>query len=418
MLENSVKEKAGRKVIFVNRFFYPDHSATSQILSDLAFHLAEDGWHVNVVTSRQQYDNPTTLLTKRETVHGVSVYRIDTTRFGRPTLLGRALDYLSFYLAAARKLLELCDRHDIIVAKTDPPLISIVCMIVVRLRGGILVNWLQDVFPEVAIELGVGVRRGLLSKLLTKMRNVSLRSASRNVVIGEIMRERLASDCGLTDNVTVIANWADDDSIHPIDRQDNQLRAQWGLSDKFVVGYSGNLGRAHDVSTIVAAAARLAEYPDIVFMIIGGGKQFQELEAKARASNLTNVAFQPYQPREKLSLSLGVSDLHLVVLQPGLEGLIVPSKFYGVAAAGRPVAFIGSRSGEIATLVERMQCGASFEIGDGEGLADYIFALSEDIDGASLLGRNARAGLEQWCSKGRALGAWSSLLTEMAGKTK
>jgi colanic acid biosynthesis glycosyl transferase WcaI len=418
MLENSLKDKAKKKVIFVNRFFYPDHSATSQILSDLAFHLAGEGWHVNVVTSRQQYDNPVALLPEKESVHGVTVHRINTTKFGRNALLGRALDYLSFYLAAACKLIEISDRNAIIVAKTDPPLISIVCMIVARLRGAILVNWLQDVFPEVAMELGVGVRRGLLSSLLIKMRNISLRGASQNVAIGEVMRGRLERDYGLADNVAVIGNWSDDDSIRPVERGDNQLRAQWGLSDKFVVGYSGNLGRAHDVSTIVAAAAELSLRSNIVFVIIGGGKQFQELEEKIRDRNLTNVVFHPYQPRDKLSLSLGVADLHLVVLQPGLEGLIVPSKFYGVAAAGRPVAFIGSASGEIACLIDRMKCGASFEIGDGEGLADYICALSEDIDGASRLGRNARAGLERWCSKSRALGAWSNLLTQMAGKTK
>jgi len=138
------------KLIFVNRFFHPDHSATSQMLSDLAFALAERGGDVAVITSRQRYDAPADTLAPRQTVNGVTVYRVWTSRFGRDNLFGRALDYASFYLAVAWQLWRLARSGDVVIAKTDPPMLSVVAAAMCWLRGARLVNWLQEVFPEAA----------------------------------------------------------------------------------------------------------------------------------------------------------------------------------------------------------------------------------------------------------------------------
>ena len=143
------------RIIFINRFFHPDHSATSQILCDLAFHLAETGRAVHVVTSRQLYDNPLAQLQKRESIRGVNIHRIATTRFGRALLPGRAIDYLSFYASTMWSLLLLVRRGDVLVAKTDPPMISLPVLVIAKLRGARVVSWLQDIYPEVALQLGV-----------------------------------------------------------------------------------------------------------------------------------------------------------------------------------------------------------------------------------------------------------------------
>ena len=148
-----------RTVVFVNRYFSPDISATSQMLTDLAFGLARRGWRVRVVTSRQRYDDPGARLPPREILDGVVVDRIPTTRFGRTSLFGRAIDYLTFYLSAAWTLLRVIREGDVVVAKTDPPLLSILTTPIVRLRRAIAVNWLQDLFPEVATGVGLGQRR-------------------------------------------------------------------------------------------------------------------------------------------------------------------------------------------------------------------------------------------------------------------
>ncbi len=164
------------KLLFVNRFFFPDHSATSQILSDLAFELAGRGYQIEVITSFLSYDG-SRKLKRRETVRGVTVIRLPTSAFGRGKLLGRAIDYLTFYLAAFFCLMRRVQRGDIVVAKTDPPLLSLLTAPVCRLKGAWAVNWLQDLFPEVAeaLDLGKGVVEHTPFSLLRHLRNATLR---------------------------------------------------------------------------------------------------------------------------------------------------------------------------------------------------------------------------------------------------
>src|SRR5262245_40324793 len=169
------------KIIFINRFFYPDHSATSEILSDLAFGLAGRHLPVTVITSRLRYDRPADVLPDYEYRQGVDVFRVWTSHWGQ-RLPGRALDYASFYITAARQLWRLARNGDIVVAKTDPPLISVVAAIVARLRGAKLINWQQDIFPETAERLSLGGRIGrAVFAVLHSPRNWSLREAKRNV---------------------------------------------------------------------------------------------------------------------------------------------------------------------------------------------------------------------------------------------
>jgi hypothetical protein len=182
------------KLIFLNRFFHPDRSATSRMLSDLAFALAERGRAVCVITSRQRYDAPADTLPPTETVHGVSVYGVWTSRFGRANLLGRAIDYATFYLSAAWRLWRLARSGDVVIAKTDPPMLSVIAAPVCRLRGARLVNWLQDIFPEAAQAVGVGGRVARTPYgLMRWLRNGSLTAAHMNVVLGERMAERVST---------------------------------------------------------------------------------------------------------------------------------------------------------------------------------------------------------------------------------
>lgn len=395
------------KLIFVNRYFYPDISATSQLLADLAFDQAARGADVHVVTGRQLYEDPAATLPADEEHGGVRIHRIATTRFGRASLIGRAIDYATFYLSAAAKLLALARKGDVIVAKTDPPLVSVVAAWVARRRGARLVNWLQDVFPEVAVELGVKVP---MARLARSLRNYSLRSASANVVVGRRMATRLAQLAGGPVPVEVIENWADGRLISPIPRESNPLRTQWNLGDRFVVGYSGNMGRAHEFDTVIEACELLRPEPDIVFLFIGAGRYRGEIEDAARRRSLPAVRFQPYQPREMLAFSLSAADVHLVTLLPALEGLIVPSKFYGIAAAGRPTLFVGDRDGEIAALVERERCGKAIPTGRGGELAAAIRDLRDHPDAAQAMGARARAAFDARFDRPIALERWDRTL--------
>ena len=404
------------QIVFINRFFYPDHSATSQLLTDLAFHLAEQSHRVLVIASRQQYGDPTSMLSPRDEVKGVKIQRVWSTRFGRTQLLGRALDCATFYFTAAMALLKHVRTGDIVVAKTDPPLISVVAAMVAKIRGAKLINWIQDLFPEVAGALGIGGIQGL-EGLLRSARNWSLRTAYQNVAIGDGMATKLTEEGIQSDAIQVIHNWSDGCAIQPVDRDKNDLRREWNLQDAFVVGYSGNFGRAHEFETILGTAEKLKSAANILFLFIGDGAQRDWIEEEARRRGLENITFKPYQPREQLTLSLSVPDVHLISLNPSLEGLIVPSKFYGVAAAGRPTIFIGSKHGEIPRILRKAQCGFSFEKGQTEEASRIIRELADHKDTCLRLGRRARALFDQRFEMRHAMRAWEGVIVATANPT-
>lgn len=402
------------RLIFLNRYFHPDHSATSQMLSGLAFFLAGTGHEVRVITSRQRYEDPAAQLSEQEHINGVDVYRVRTTGFGRAHLAGRAVDYISFYVMAGWQLWCLAGADDVIVAKTDPPLIAVIAALIARLRRARLVNWVQDLFPEVAQALGLRLLGGPQAALLRWLRNWALHSAVANVVLGERMAAVVAR-CGVpAGNICVIPNWADGDAIYPVAPADNRLRRDWGLEGKCGVCYSGNLGRAHEFDTILDAAQRLAgRSPDVVFVFIGGGAQRAAVEHAVRSRALTNVQFRTYQNQADLPFSLSAGDIHLVSQRPEVEGFVFPSKLYGILAAGRPVVFIGAPDGEISRLIEREGIGVAVRQGDAAGLAGQLVRLAGDAALRAAIGQRARALLCTRYDKSIAFKAWQDLLARL-----
>jgi glycosyltransferase involved in cell wall biosynthesis len=226
-------------------------------------------------------------------------------------------------------------------------------------------------------------------RILRRVRDWSLRRAHTNVALGDSMAARLP-------NAVVIHNWADA-ALHPVDV----------AHDRFIVGYSGNLGRAHDARTMLAAIRELRGEAGIEFVITGGGAQLDAI----RAERLPNVRFAGYAPREQLSESLSAADAHLVTLLPSLEGLIVPSKFYGVLAVARPVLFVGAADGDLARIIRTHDCGYVIEAGDGDALAASIRELANDRDRARAMGLRGRRLYDEKFAPQLALASWERLLT-------
>lgn len=409
------------RVLFVNRYFYPDYAPTGVLLSDLAFALSQQGVHVSVITSRLCYAGGAAKYQPSETVDGVEIHRVWTSKRGHLGLFGRGLDYGSFFLASSWRLWRLARRADVVVAKTDPPLLSVIVAVIAKLRRARTVNWLQDIFPDAAEALNIGDAFGnRLFKLLRPLRNWSLRSARANVVVGETMAAHLVAQRIAPEQIKVISNWANGMRIAPINPAQNGLRAHLGLNDSFVVGYAGNLGRAHELDTIVAAMTLLQDQATraglddtaqrIRFVFVGGGVRYAKLEHEILERRLSNVQILPYQPQERLAETLGVADVHLVSLNPALEGLIVPSKFYGIAAAGRPALFIGAPDGEIARLIDQSGSGFGVSPGDAEALASHILQLADDPELCGVMGARSRSAFEDRWDEKRAVEQWAALL--------
>ena len=200
---------------------------------------------------------------------------------------------------------------------------------------------------------------------------------------------------------------------------ENALRAEWGLDGAFVVGYAGNLGRAHEIETIVGAIKALhrdtaTETAQLIkFLFIGGGSLREALEEEVRRCKLSNVLFRGYQPREQLAATLSAADVHLVSLNPKLEGLIVPSKIYAIAAAGRPAIFLGHPRGEIAKIIQETGIGFAVPSANVWELQERILQLVRSPELRASMGARARAVFEQRWDKDIALSTWERLLNEI-----
>ena len=405
------------KLIFINRFFYPDQSATSQLLSDLAFELAGHGETVCVIASRTGYHARASTLPPTEQIRGVQVFRTSSTRFGRSRPLGRLADYLTFYLTSLWRLARTTRRGDVVIGMTDPPMLNVATQLVARLRGAHSVSWFQDVFPDVAKVAGAGTRfqhaTELASTVLGRVAAAANRRVDAAVVLGHGMQRRMLAFGVRPERIRLISNWSDIEGVRPVPHEDNPLRQKLAPGGEFIVGYSGNMGLAHDLRPLLEAAERLHGFPAIRFVLIGEGLQRAGLEALARDKGLTNVTFLPYQPRNQLSLSLSAIDLHVVSLRPQMEGLVVPSKFFGIAAAGRPTLFLGSATGEIARLIQTYGCGVTVEDGNVEQLTEQIRAFAAAPRRCAAMGAAARTMAEQEFSLSRTVESWNALLADL-----
>ncbi|MFV0296592.1 MAG: glycosyltransferase family 4 protein [Hyphomicrobiaceae bacterium] len=407
-----------QRIHFINRFYAPDMSATSQILTGIAQGLAARGHDVRVTCSRQLYEDARSALPSDERVDGVQVHRVGTTKFGRGALLGRLLDYASFYLGAAIHVLRTAQRGDVIVAKTDPPLLSVILGPVARLRGAHVINWLQDIFPEIAEGVALGGSSARMAWApLSAVRNMSLRGADQNIAIGQLMASFLKQQGVDPARISVIPNWAADTHVADDTRSVENLKREWGLEGRFVVGYSGNLGRAHEIDTVLDAMERIRalaradrDASRIVFLFVGNGAKRLYLETEVKRRGLENVCLKPYQPLQRLGATLAVADVHLVSLLPQLEGFVVPSKLYGIAAAGRPAIFIGAKDGEVARILDHYDSGRSVATGDSASLAKIITTLSHDRDWGKAMGRRARASFDAAFEKSFAVNAWEDII--------
>lgn len=401
------------RVLLLNQFFHPDHSATSQLATDLAVDLAAAGIDVTVLASRGTYLGGEK-LPARDRHAGVEIVRVAATSLGKRTLVHRAIDYASFYVTSAARL-ALLPRQDVVVALTTPPLVAASALVAKALRGSRLVYWVQDLYPEIAVAMGALRPGSLGARAMAAVSRAVLRRADAVVALGEEMRRRCVAAGAAPERAHVIPNWSDGGGVRPVPHERNALRAELAGDAAFVAMYSGNMGRVHDVETLLGAARLLRDRREIAFVFAGDGAKRALVEDAAR--ELPNVRLAPYQPRERLAEALSAGDVHLVALSPEIEGLAEPSKLYGIMAAGRPALYIGPERAEVARTLAREGCGRCVANGDARGLADALAALAADPAAREAMGRAARAALEARYQRTVATRRFAELLAELGAGT-
>ncbi len=399
------------RVVLLNQYYAPDEAATAQLLADVGAGLAQAGHQVTAVCSRRAYADPARGYPARESIDGVDVRRAWGTGFGRETKLGRLIDYATFLLGATVRL-AFVRRPDVVISLSTPPMVAVLGWGLARLRGARTIYWVMDVYPDLAYELGVLRPGSLAGGALDRLSGFMMRHSDRVVALGERMAERLpASAAGHT---VVVHNWADEAVIRPQLPTRNRLRAEWGWHDRFVVLYSGNMGLAHEFETVLGAANRLREHLDILFAFVGGGPRRGQVESEVARLRLPNVEVRTSVARDRLGDSLTAGDLHLVTLRDGLQGLLVPSKIYGILAAGRPTLYIGPDEGEIAEIVRRGECGSRIAPGDDEALARTILDYRKHPEQRETEGRSARELFEREFTRTRGVEAFVELVRAVA----
>ena len=395
------------RIIFVNRVYRPSTEATAQLLTDLAEGLAARGWPVHVIAAGS-VPGP---------LSGVTIHRTGAgDKHGG--LISRTANYAGFLRAARRSLAALAKPGDLVVLMTDPPLLAACATGVARQQGAQVVQWIQDIYPEI-VPQHVGAWAGWLLLPLKWARNRAWRAASLCLPVGADMRATVEAQGVSAEKILVLSNWAPPelDQMPAVDAVAAYRRAQ-NLPADFIVGYSGNLGRVHEFDTFLTAATLLRRpgtaaptAPGCIFRITGSGPQLPTVVAAKSERQLDNILIGPPVPRADLALSLAACQAHLVTLKPGFESLVNPSKLTGILAAGRPVLFVGPPRSALAAFIHQEKIGAVVAPGDAPGLVAVLtrWAATDGAEAAAL-GRSARACYERHFTFGAALDRWEKLL--------
>ena len=360
------------KFLLLNQCFYPDVVSTAQHLTDLATELSARGHDVTVIASDRGYDDPQVRFPRRETWNDIRIVRIPSLSLGKSSRWRRALNFGSFVVVCALRLL-LLGRFDVVVALTSPPLISFLAALLVRLKGGRFCFWVMDLNPDEAIAAGWLKQNSLIACVLEAMLRYSLKRADRTIVLDRFMRDRVLAKGVDAKRVTIIPPWSHDDAVSFSAAGREVFRAQHGLADRFVVMYSGNHSPCHPLDTLLAAALKLRTRDDIVFSFIGGGSEYRKVQEFALHQSLNNIRCLPYQPLDQLSHSLSAADLHVVVMGDAFVGIVHPSKIYNVLWMGAPVVYIGPQPSHITDLALPL---THKQHGDVEGVTEAIVRAS------------------------------------------
>ena len=359
-------------------------------MGDVANELAVRGRDVVVLTSDRGYDDPAVRYPPRSDDHGVKVRRLPFCSFGKQSIALRLLGGVSFTLQAALRAL-LLPRLGTVVVSTSPPMASLVGLLVGAIRRVRVVYWPMDLNPDQALALGWARDGSRAVRVMEWLNRAILRRADVVIALDHVMADRLERKQPIADKLAVIPPWPEEDDVREVLPQDNPFRASQGLAGKRVIMYSGTLGLANPVTTLLEAAEQFEDRPDLVFLFIGGGAGMSEI----RSRNRPNVRWLPYQPFDQLRYSLAAGDVHVVSLGDAMAGIVHPCKVYGAMARGRPILYLGPPASHVTEMMAEADFGWQVRHGDVAGAVAAIRAiLTADPASLETLGARARTLIE------------------------
>jgi colanic acid biosynthesis glycosyl transferase WcaI len=413
---------AGRapSVAIVSINYAPERTGIAVYSTGLAEHLRAAGWSVRVHTAFPYYPSWTKRPEDagrwftRERVGDVEVHRSWLYVPRRPSALRRMVHEATFAFGALVAYL-VQPRADVTVVVSPPLPIGVPLLVVARLKGSRTVFHVQDLQPDAAIDLGM-LKPGALSGLLFAIERQTYRLADRVSSISHAMVARIRAKGVPSSKLVLFRNWAQDRTILPRDR-DTPLRREWGLDDRFVVLYSGNLGRKQGLDLLLDAAALLREDPTVAIVVVGDGGEREALVARAGREGLSNVVFKPLQPLERLSELLATADVSVIPQKAGVTDIVLPSKLGNIMASARPVIVSADPASELAQVIRAADAGVVVPQGSASAIVEAVLALRANPRETARIGRSARAWMQAHLGERAILRDFESVLRGLVGGT-
>jgi glycosyltransferase involved in cell wall biosynthesis len=378
------------QLTIINQFFPPDYAATGQLISELAHQLKGNFSSVEVFSSQPAYAFEQDDLPRWEHYQDISIRRSKSANVAYGRIRGKAFSGVMFFLRAMLHLLRRSSRRQLVLLTTAPPFLPLLGYLLSRFFKISYVCLLYDLYPDIAIKLNVVQKHHWLTKIWGFCNRLTWKKAAAIVVLNSTMKDLIVQRCPeVAHKILIIPNWSDPQEIQPISKKNNWFAQEYDLVDRFTVMYSGNMGRCHDMETLLSAMCFLRNAP-IQFVFVGGGDKRKYMQTQVRELGLKNCLFLPYQPKENLAFSLTAGDVSIVSIDERMEGLVAPSKLYSYLAAASPIAAICPAHSYLNDIFFDAKCGATFRNGDGEGLSKYLYKLSQNPELVKELGLSGR----------------------------
>ena len=378
-----------KQCVVISELYYPEQNATGFILTGIAEGLAEKD-SVNVLCAQPCYNQRGIKAPKTELHHGVDIRRCWSTTCDPKQIRGRLLNFATTSLSVGWRALFSIKRGDKVLVVTNPPLLPFFVRVVCWLKGAKFVLLVHDVYPDVFVPLGLMKSSHPLYRMLSWVNGKLYASADRVVALGRDMERLVEEKSQGGAHVSVIPNWGDVNVITPMPKTENALLQKLNLTDKFVVHYSGNHGRTHDLLSIIEAAKLLEDERDVHFLFIGEGSGKAEVVARASELELENVTFCTFVDRAELNTSLNAADVSVLAFKKGMAGISVPSRLYNLMAAGKPILGVVDNNSEVADVIREAKLGVAVSPESPRNLAEQILSLRNDGDLRVKMAENSR----------------------------
>jgi colanic acid biosynthesis glycosyl transferase WcaI len=394
----------------ISELYHPEETSTGAFLTQIAEGLARR-FLVRVLCGQPTYGARGQRAPVDEVRNGVRIHRCWGTTFNKDVLPLRMINMLTIALSIMLNVVWRIRAGDCVLVVTNPPLLPLVVALACFIRRARCILIIHDVYPDVLVATGAFSNSSLLTRVIAHAMCTLYRQMERIVVLGRDMEMLIRSKVpDHHERIIRIPNWADLHLVKPLPRSENDLLSELGLANKFVIQYSGNIGRTHGIEHLIQCAEQMRNEPQLHFLFIGFGGKKVWLKQTVKDRGLKNVSIIDYRIRSELPYSLNACDIAIISLAKGMAGVSVPSRMYNVMAAGKPIIAVADVASEVAQVVNEEDIGWVVEPGNVAALKAAIIDAQRDLDRLNQMGLRARRAAETKYSLEQANASYISLV--------